>query len=122
MSGTNLLVDTNFLIYLLNGHRSVQPYLNKNFFISEISEMEMLGVKGISPAVLKIRSELIETCFKVSFGTDIKEIAIQIKQKATINLPDAIIAASAMYTGIPLVTADKEFLKVSGLDVQLLKI
>lgn len=122
MSGTNLLVDTNFLIYLLNGHRSVQPYLNKNFFISEISEMEILGVKGISPAVLKIRSELIETCFKVSFGTDIKEIAIQIKQKATINLPDAIIAASAMYTGIPLVTADKEFLKVSGLDVQLLKI
>jgi len=37
MSGTNYLVDTNFLIYLLNGNASVKPYLNNNFFLSEIT-------------------------------------------------------------------------------------
>lgn len=43
MNGSNFLVDTNFLIYLLNGHAVIAPYLNDNFFISEITEMEMLG-------------------------------------------------------------------------------
>ena len=36
MNGSNLHVYTNFLIYLLNGHVVVAPYLNNNFFISEI--------------------------------------------------------------------------------------
>jgi len=43
MSGTNYLVDTNFLIYLLNGNEFIKPYLNNNFFLSEITEMELLG-------------------------------------------------------------------------------
>ena len=43
MNGHNLLVDTNFLIYLLNGNLVITPYLNNHFFVSEITEMEMLG-------------------------------------------------------------------------------
>ena len=122
MSGSNLLVDTNFLIYLLNGHAAITPYLNNNFFISEITEMEMLGVKTITPSSLNIRKQLIENCFIVNFNSDIKEIAIRIKQKSTIKLPDAIVAASAMYMSFPLITGDKEFLKIEGLDLQLLKL
>jgi predicted nucleic acid-binding protein len=33
MSGANYLVDTNFLIHLLNGNAAVKPYLNNNFFL-----------------------------------------------------------------------------------------
>ncbi len=122
MSGNNLLVDTNFLIYLLNGHSVITPYLNNNFFISEVTEMEMLGVKDLSLTVLKIRTELIENCYIVNFNSDIKEIAIRIKQKTTIKLPDAIVAASSLYMSLPLVTADKSFAKITGLDLQLLKL
>ena len=73
MNGSNLLVDTNFLIYLLNGHSSITPYLNNNFFISEITEMEMLGVKDLTPSALKVRTELIENCYII--------ILIQISRK-----------------------------------------
>jgi predicted nucleic acid-binding protein len=122
MSGSNLFADTNFFVYLLKGHRSVRPYLNRNFFISEITEMELLGENGISPIALKAKTEIIENCFLVNFNSDIKKIAIRIKQNTPLKLPDAIIAASAIYTRIPLITADKEFLKVSELDVELLKV
>ena len=84
MNGSNLLVDTNFLIYLLNGH--------------------------------------IENCFIVNFNSDIKEIAIRIKQKSTIKVPDAIVAASAIYMSFPLITGDKDFLKIGGLELQLLNL
>lgn len=120
MNGNNFLVDTNFLVYLLNGASCVVPYLNNNFFISEISEMEMLGVKDLSPDALKVRTQLIENCFIINFNSDIKEIAIRIKQKTPIKLPDAIVGATAMYMSLPLVTADKSFTRVSGLDLQLL--
>lgn len=122
MSGDNLLVDTNFLIYLLNGNAAVTPYLNNNFFVSEITEMEMLGVKNLDLAALTIRKLLIENCFIVNFNSDIKEIAIRIKQKSTIKLPDAIVAASSMYMGFPLVTADRGFTKITGLDLKLLQL
>ncbi len=122
MSGSNFLVDTNFLIYLLNGRNAVTPYLNNNFFMSEITEMEMLGVKGLTSEIYKIRTALIENCYLVTFNSDIKEIAIRIKQKTNVKLPDAIVAASAMYMSLPLVTADKSFSKVVGLDLQLLKV
>jgi predicted nucleic acid-binding protein len=100
----------------------ITPYLNNNFFISEVTEMEMLGVKDIPQGVLKIRTELIENCYTVNFNSDIKEIAIRIKQKTTIKLPDAIVAASSLYMSLPLVTADKSFAKITGLDLQLLKL
>ena len=122
MSGNNLLVDTNFLIYLLNGNAAVAPYLKNNFFVSDITEMEMLGVKNLDSKVLIIRKLLIENCFIVNFNSDIKEIAIRIKQKSTIKLPDAIVAASSMYMGFPLVTADKGFTKIAGLDLKLLQL
>ena len=122
MNGSNLLVDTNFLIYLLNGHSSITPYLNNNFFISEITEMEMLGVKDLTASILKVRTELIQNCYTINFNSDIKEIAIRIKQKTTIKLPDAIVAASFMYMSLPLITADKGFTKVVGLELQLLKL
>lgn len=82
----------------------------------------MLGVKGVSQATLKVRTQLIENCFIINFNSDIKEIAIKVKQKNSIKLPDAIIGATSLYMSLPLVTADKSFAKLTGLDLRLLKI
>ena len=44
MNGSNIVVDTNILIYLLEGKRNVEQYLKNNYlFISVITEMELLG-------------------------------------------------------------------------------
>jgi len=122
MSGHNFLVDTNFLIYLLNGHSAIKPFLKNNYFISEITEMEMLGVKDLPAHSITIRKELLSNCYIVNFNSDVKEITIKIKQQVTIRLPDAIIAATSMYMGFPLITADRQFTKVSGLDCLFLKV
>lgn len=122
MSGSSLFADTNFFIYFLKGHRNVKPYLKRNFFISEITEMQLMGESGMSQIALKAKTEIIENCFLGKFNSGIKRVAIQIKQKTSLKLPDVIIAASALYTRIPLITADKEFLRVSELDVVLLQI
>jgi predicted nucleic acid-binding protein len=47
----------------------------------------------------------------------IKEIAITLKQQYTIKVPDAIIAATAQYYGMTLITADRDFQKIAGLNI-----
>lgn len=117
MNGNNFFVDTNFLIYLLNGNPAVNPYLGNNYFISEITEMEMLGVKKISTATLKVRKALLDNCYLINFNSEIKKIAIEIKQKVQIKLPDAIVAASAIHIGLPIITADKGFKNIPELNL-----
>jgi len=42
-------------------------------------------------------------------------------QRYIMKLPDAVIASSAIYLDIPLFRADKEFAKISELDLVLLQ-
>jgi predicted nucleic acid-binding protein len=50
----------------------------------------------------------------------IKNIAISIRQKYAVKTPDAIIAATAKSFDLPLVTADRDFKKIDGVDIVLL--
>jgi len=47
----------------------------------------------------------------------IKQSAIQIRRKTGLKLPDSIIAASAEFMGIFLLTADKDFNKLKSLNI-----
>ena len=60
------------------------------------------------------------TCYGA--GLRIKHLAISIKQQKRIKLPDAIIAATAIKNNVLLVTADKDFEKISDLDLLLMDI
>jgi predicted nucleic acid-binding protein len=51
-----------------------------------------------------------------------KESTILLKQKYSVKLPDAIIAATSIVYEVPLVTADKGFSKINELDVILIEI
>ena len=49
MNGTNIIADTNILIYLLKGDTRIAEQLEgRQLFISVITEMELLGMYGIS--------------------------------------------------------------------------
>jgi predicted nucleic acid-binding protein len=49
MSGNNILTDTNILLYLLSGDRTISDILQgKSIFISFITELELLAYPGIS--------------------------------------------------------------------------
>ncbi len=122
MNGSKYLADTNVLLYVIAGNTAVISYINEEFYISEISEIELLGNKGITDIQLKYRSKIIDNCTVVGLSEYIKRITIQLKQSYTLKIPDAIIAATAIYLNIPLLTADKEFKKIKELDLILIKL
>jgi len=49
------------------------------------------------------------------------QLVKQLKQKYQIKLPDTIIAASAIYYDIPLVTFDSDFTQITELNLILFK-
>jgi predicted nucleic acid-binding protein len=52
--------------------------------------------------------------------SDIRRLAIEIRQQVKIKTPDAIIAATSKYLNIPLITSDKDFKKIPGIELILL--
>ncbi|NCU32073.1 MAG: type II toxin-antitoxin system VapC family toxin, partial [Candidatus Moranbacteria bacterium] len=113
----DFVADTNFLIYLHEGNKLVEPFLEYNFGITFISEIELLGFKGITKTEENKLRQLINDCFYIDWNDKIKEQTIQLRRKYSIKLPDAIVAAATMVYDIPLVTADKGFEKIGDIDL-----
>jgi predicted nucleic acid-binding protein len=110
MNGINILLDTNIVLYLLNGDTVVQQYLQgKSFYVSFITELELLGYKDIKESEEKSIELFLEECAIIEVNSGIKEITKQLRRSYSLKLPDAIIAATAIFLGIPLLSADKHF-------------
>ncbi|HAQ19076.1 MAG TPA: hypothetical protein DCR40_07580 [Prolixibacteraceae bacterium] len=62
MNGNNLLLDTNIVLYLLNGEETLIPLLEeKNLFLSFITQLELLvNCKLKSDELLKIKQFISE--------------------------------------------------------------
>ena len=118
----DFIADTNFLIYIHEGNQIVEPFLEYNFGVSFISEIELLGFKGISKTQETKLKQLIEDCFLVEWNGKIKNQTILLKRNYNVKLPDAIIAATSLVYDIPLFTADKGFSKIAELDLVLIEI
>jgi predicted nucleic acid-binding protein len=119
MSGNNYLLDTNILVYALKGISSVVPYFEENCFVSVVTEIEIIGVEGLSRKELSVRQSAVDYCTIIPLTTVIKNEAIRLKQQFKIKLPDAVIAATALVEGYTLITADKGFKKFTSLQLIL---
>jgi predicted nucleic acid-binding protein len=120
MSGVDFLADTNVLIYTLEGHPALKGIMDCSIAVSVISEIEILGYKGITPPEISVIRALLDDCTVLRLGDRIKDVAIALKQKYSIKLPDAIIAATAICSNLPLVTADTDFKRIENLNLVLL--
>ncbi|GEP52793.1 hypothetical protein FNO01nite_34650 [Flavobacterium noncentrifugens] len=116
----DFIADTNFLIYLHEGNKIIEPFLEYDFGVSFISEIELLGFHGLSKSDETKLTSLLGDCFLIDWNSKIKEQTILLKRKYSIKLPDAIIAATGLVYDIPLVTADKGFQKITELDLVLI--
>ncbi len=123
MSGAKLLVDTNVFIRLFEGDLEVANHLQeKHLFVSVVTEMELLGFYGISASDKEFYRSVLNDCSLVELSQPVKEKTIFLKQTYKIRLPDAIIAATAQYLSLPLLTYDKGFSKIKEIDVLLLEL
>jgi len=121
MSGIEYLIDTNILVYILQGNPKVRYFAQEEFLaVSCVTEMETLGKYQIFEEEKEIVEELLGECNIIDITYKIKQIAIKLRQNYRIKLPDAIIAATAIQQNLTLVTADKGFSKISELDLILL--
>jgi len=118
MSGSNIVADTNILLYLLSGDKTLAEILDqKQVYISFITELELLGYKGISKQEQQIIKTFLKECIVVDINSSIKEQTILIKQKYSIKLPGSIIAATSLFLNIPIISADKELQKIKEVNL-----
>ncbi len=105
MNGNSALLDSNIIIYL--SKREVPLSFLDQFdehFISVITYMEVLGYQFRNPKEEEFIREMIEV-FRILFiDQKVADMAIEIRKKCRIKLPDAIIAATATSLNLCLVT------------------
>lgn len=117
MSGLDLMADTNTLIYFLNGSENVFDIINENVIhISFVTEIELLSKNGITKKEEKIINDLISSCIIIPYNDALKQHIITFRKNYRLKMGDALIAASAYYHQLPLISADKDFSKVKEID------
>jgi predicted nucleic acid-binding protein len=117
MNGINFLADTNFIIHLNQGNPLIEPFLDYNFGVSFVSEIELLGAFSISKSKKNQLAEILKDCVILEMDTQIKEACITLRQQYKIKIPDAIIASTAIIHKIPLITSDRDFEKIKEIDL-----
>lgn len=110
MSGKEILVDTNIILYLLNGSDTLEDFLQgKYIYLSFITELELVGYKNITTKEEKRIKDLLHDCSVIALNDLIKQEYIELRKKYHLKLADAIIAATALTLDYPIITADKQF-------------
>lgn len=115
-----ILVDTNIMAELLEGNKRIASFLtDTEICISGITEIELLSNPTLSKTDIAIIEELLKLC--ITFDVLLPEIKMQAskyrRKKIIKKTPDAIIAATAKYYSVPLLTMDNDFKSLSDVDV-----
>ncbi len=106
-----IIADTNIFIYVLKNDIQLGRLLDNNtIYISYITELELLSFPKISSKEIQLINDAINNCNIIHYSNDLKEEIIRIRRKYNLAIPDAIIAATASFYFMPLITADKKFL------------
>ena len=113
------LLDTNVLIYYLNGDSVAIDFVDKNLHISAISSITYLEILVFSydeEEDKQVRDFL--NLFKIyDIEKDILDIAIQTYRKKRVKLADNIIGSTAQLYNLTLVTRNVSDFKNMDLDI-----
>lgn len=117
MNGNNILVDTNIFLSLLDGQDlAFQLTNNKSIFLSFITEIELLGFKKLTAKEERQIQNLLKDNIIIDINSQTKQIAIELRKKYALKIPDLIIAATSIYLDLPLVFADAAFKKINEIN------
>jgi predicted nucleic acid-binding protein len=120
MNGDSIVVDTNIVLYLLNGDKTLATLLNeRRIYVSFITELELLGYIGLSAKDKLQITSFLSACQIIDITPHIKEKTVFFRNTYSLKLPDSIIAATSLFLGIPFITSDKAFSKIKELDLIL---
>ena len=121
------LLDSNILIGCLAGNTSISKWIDDRLdsdylLISIISRIETLGSDRLNNNDLYETEKFLSLLQEVMLSSEVASIATKLRRNTKLELPDAIIAASAISRRATLVTNDqvlakkvKEFVEVLSL-------
>ncbi|MBI4428564.1 MAG: PIN domain-containing protein [Ignavibacteriales bacterium] len=120
-----MTVDTNIIIAYLSGERRVVDSIlawkrsGNSLFLPTLVETEVLSFPDFTNEEReKTERFLVENFTSISFDRSIARIAADIRRSVRIKLPDAAIAATAIFTNSPVVTRDiQDFRRVPNLRI-----
>ena len=118
------LIDTNIAIHILNGDlpenalKKIQSLLTEECNLSIISKIEFLGWQFPNSDKQKEAENFIYASNVFHLSNQIADQAILIRRARKIDLPDAIIAATALVHGFSVVTRNvSDFSNIPGLNI-----
>lgn len=118
---TRYVLDTNVVLDLLGG-RLLNPLPVGEFYLSVITEMEMLSYPTISKAEeLRIQQFLAQVKV-MGVGEDVKNATIILRKKYRLKLPDAIICATTLSVNAVLLSNDAQLSRVMEISVDAIQI
>ncbi len=120
MSGNSLVLDTSIAIDILGGdERAGELVQGAQVYVSVITRVELLSIAKPRTHSVEAAKAFLADCKLVQFTNEIQDITIQLRKAHKLKLPDAAIAATAVWLNTRLLTADEAFRK-AGKDVAVL--
>lgn len=113
MSGVKYLLDTNYILGILKGESDIVADITKRALnvgqcaYSSVTRMELLGFPGITREEETLIRQKLERLSYLPITRAVEDMAISLRQARKIKLPDAIIASTALCSGLELLTQDK---------------
>jgi len=114
--------DSDVLMHFLNSKEPESSFVLQNLkngtltYVSTITETELLSHKYLEVQEIVDINELLKSFSLISVDSNIAKIAGALRRKYSLKTPDALIAATAIFTGSTLVTGNlKDFEKIKEL-------
>jgi predicted nucleic acid-binding protein len=118
MNGNKLLLDTNIILYLLKGDTTLVDILEgKQIYISFVTELELYSFRELTTKDKVKIDAILAACSIIDINAGIKAKTIEIRIEHKVKLPDSIIAGTALYFKMPLISADKGFERIEELNL-----
>nr|WP_268896664.1 type II toxin-antitoxin system VapC family toxin [Hassalia byssoidea] len=115
------MLDTNIVLYFLGG-RLVNPLPSGQYFVSVITEIELLSYPSLSSNEETQIIEFLNKITVVGIDSNIKNLTIALRKQYKLRLPDAIIAATAQKLNAMLFTNDARLNNVTQINTQTVQI
>ncbi len=108
-----MIFDTNVLIYLSKHTLSLEAILKEEAKISVITQIEALGYPFKNKFEHELLADICSVLPIISLSDSVAKETIRLRAKNRIKLPDAIIYATALVEGLPLLTNNTDdFIKL----------
>ena len=121
--GARFLIDTNTVIYYLNGvlpktaKEKIDNCLTVASYLSIINKIELLGWNPPEGISIEPVEKFVNASIILALDDSVVQKTIEIRKLKRIKLPDAVIAATALVYGFEIISRNKsDFSDIAGLN------